>query len=154
MLDQWPRFSCGFFSFFSSSAKCLTPVMRCLPKIYLLWALLFRELTRQKYMMLVRRRDLSNYNDIGPERLLIQHGLIYKVSLEEYRNKRDFSRTPEPKQNSSKTKQKKNKGPQVNNYYSQRFVVQKHHARRLHYDFRLETNDGLLKSWAIPWHLT
>ncbi|MGC2572872.1 MAG: DNA ligase D [Candidatus Nitrosopolaris sp.] len=72
------------------------------------------------------------------------------MSLEEYRNKRDFSRTPEPKQNSSKTKQKKHKGPQVNNYYSQRFVVQKHHARRLHYDFRLETNDGLLKSWAIP----
>jgi bifunctional non-homologous end joining protein LigD len=72
------------------------------------------------------------------------------VSLEEYRSKRDFTRTPEPEQYSSKTKQKKQKGPQVNNDHSLRFVVQKHNARRLHYDFRLETNDGVLKSWAIP----
>jgi len=57
-------------------------------------------------------------------------------SLSEYRRKRDFSRTPEP----SGTKGKAGSG--------NRFVVQKHHATRLHWDFRLEA-DGVLKSWAV-----
>jgi bifunctional non-homologous end joining protein LigD len=55
--------------------------------------------------------------------------------LEAYREKRDFSRTQEPK-----PKLGKDKGWQ--------FVVQKHDARRLHFDLRLEL-DGVLKSWAV-----
>jgi bifunctional non-homologous end joining protein LigD len=58
------------------------------------------------------------------------------MGLETYRKKRDFSRTAEPR-----GRQKRRKG------YS--FVVQKHDARRLHYDFRLEL-DGVLLSWAVP----
>jgi bifunctional non-homologous end joining protein LigD len=58
------------------------------------------------------------------------------MALEEYKRKRDFSQTPEPPPKLGKGKQR-------------RFVVQKHSATRLHYDFRLEM-DGVLKSWAIP----
>jgi bifunctional non-homologous end joining protein LigD len=58
--------------------------------------------------------------------------------LEEYRKKRDFSKTAEPAPSESAPRS----GPLT-------FVVQKHAARRLHYDFRLEA-DGVLKSWPIP----
>ncbi|MGV3482902.1 MAG: DNA ligase D [Planctomycetaceae bacterium] len=58
------------------------------------------------------------------------------MSLLEYQRKRDFRRTPEPK-----AKVAKGKG------WS--FVIQKHAASHLHYDFRLEL-DGVLKSWAVP----
>ncbi len=59
--------------------------------------------------------------------------------LNEYRRKRDFSRTSEPEGDPASTGQA----------HALRFVIQKHDARRLHYDFRLEL-DGTLKSWAIP----
>jgi bifunctional non-homologous end joining protein LigD len=59
------------------------------------------------------------------------------AKLEEYRRKRRFDRTPEPVGKES--------GPASKNT----FVVQKHAARRLHYDFRLAIN-GTLKSWAVP----
>jgi len=59
-----------------------------------------------------------------------------RPALSDYTTKRDFSRTPEPS-----AMVEKNPGKS--------FVVQEHHARRLHYDLRLE-KDGVLKSWAVP----
>ena len=65
------------------------------------------------------------------------------MPLNEYNAKRDFKRTPEPSGPTSDTSQQSNKG-------ILRFVIQKHNASRLHYDFRLETRDGVLLSWAVP----
>ena len=56
--------------------------------------------------------------------------------LDEYKAKRDFSRTPEP-------------GGRRRRSGRKRFVIQKHDATSLHYDFRIEA-DGVLKSWAVP----
>src|SRR4029453_19511836 len=56
--------------------------------------------------------------------------------LAEYRPRRDFDVTPEPR-----GKPRRRLGNS--------FVIQKHAASRLHYDFRLEL-DGVLKSWAVP----
>jgi len=63
------------------------------------------------------------------------------MTLDLYHSKRKFSETPEPRQKKVK---KSGARPQT-----LRFVIQKHAARRLHYDFRLELN-GSLKSWAVP----
>jgi DNA ligase D-like protein (predicted ligase)/DNA ligase D-like protein (predicted 3'-phosphoesterase) len=63
--------------------------------------------------------------------------------LEEYKTKRDFTATKEP------TAQKASEKKEESGGKGKIFVVQEHHARRLHYDFRLE-RDGVLKSWAVP----
>jgi bifunctional non-homologous end joining protein LigD len=62
------------------------------------------------------------------------------MGLAEYKRKRDFKKTAEPA--GGKPLPQKVKG-------ASRFVIQKHAARRLHYDFRLEM-EGVLKSWALP----
>ena len=59
------------------------------------------------------------------------------ASLTEYKKKRRFNKTPEPGPEKKKTKT------------GRMFVIQKHRATALHYDFRLEA-DGVLKSWAVP----
>src|SRR6516225_2651345 len=59
------------------------------------------------------------------------------MTLAKYQKKRHFDQTPEPRGTAQKS------------HGSLRFVVQKHAASRLHYDFRLEL-DGTLKSWALP----
>jgi len=68
------------------------------------------------------------------------------VGLKKYKAKRDFSKTAEPKGGKPLPKQVRG---------ASRFVIQKHDARRLHYDFRLQM-EGVLKSWALPkglpWH--
>ncbi len=59
------------------------------------------------------------------------------ASLTDYKKKRSFDKTPEP-------------GPEKkSSEWGNIFVVQKHRATQLHYDFRLEA-DGVLKSWAVP----
>ena len=61
------------------------------------------------------------------------------MSLKEYRSKRHFGKTPEPSGGRARVSSKRRL----------KFVIQKHAARRLHYDFRLEL-EGVLKSWAVP----
>lgn len=58
-------------------------------------------------------------------------------SLKEYQRRRHFSKTPEPRATKHKGKP------------ARRFVIQKHDARQLHYDFRLEVQ-GVMVSWAVP----
>jgi DNA ligase D-like protein (predicted 3'-phosphoesterase) len=60
-----------------------------------------------------------------------------KKSLNEYKKKRDFRKTPEPSGDSKQAGD------------GRVFVIQKHDASSLHYDFRIEV-DGVLKSWAVP----
>ena len=62
------------------------------------------------------------------------------MGLKKYKARRDFSKTAEPKGRKPLPKQVRG---------ACRFVIQKHDARRLHYDFRLQM-EGVLKSWALP----
>lgn len=68
-------------------------------------------------------------------------GVLLPDRLSKYRSMRDSSKTPEPVPRSKPT-----------TGHNNTFVIQEHHARRLHYDFRLE-RDGVLVSWAVPKNL-
>ena len=79
--------------------------------------------------------------------------------LEPYRRKRRFDATPEPAGAHGRRRARKDADASAHDAHQARsstrtarplrFVIQEHHARRLHYDFRLEL-DGTLKSWAVP----
>jgi bifunctional non-homologous end joining protein LigD len=64
-----------------------------------------------------------------------------RLSIDEYRAKRDFGKTPEP--------DAKKATPAADETHAGRFVIHRHEARRLHYDLRLEM-EGVLKSFAVP----
>jgi bifunctional non-homologous end joining protein LigD len=74
---------------------------------------------------------------LGSELNLVDSNL----SLAKYNKKRDFTKTLEPKGKIKRSSQ---------NNELRSFVVQKHDASKLHYDFRLESEDGVLVSWAVP----
>src|SRR5918999_5528163 len=70
-----------------------------------------------------------------------------KTTLRDYRRKRDFSRTSEP--SGDETKPARRKPARSDGAGGLQFVIQKHAASHLHFDFRLEL-DGAMKSWAVP----
>jgi len=92
----------------------------------------FQEVTPDRRLRMPRFK--GQRGDKKPEECKIDQ--IMKQGLTEYTRKRDFKITPEPEGKIDKTT-------------GRTFVVQEHHARRLHWDLRLE-RDGVLKSWAIP----
>jgi DNA ligase D-like protein (predicted ligase)/DNA ligase D-like protein (predicted 3'-phosphoesterase) len=92
----------------------------------------YQNITRDGRLRMPRFRGLRNDKD--PLECTIDQ--IKLSSLQQYVSKRDFNVSPEPV------------GGQKNEE-SRTFVVQEHHARRLHHDFRLE-REGVLKSWAVP----
>jgi bifunctional non-homologous end joining protein LigD len=69
-----------------------------------------------------------------------------RQKLSEYEGKRSFEETPEPRGRKRSTKKPRKKAKRAT---GGRFVVHEHHARRLHWDLRLE-RDGVLASWALP----
>jgi len=68
--------------------------------------------------------------------------------LETYRNKRRFNETPEPS-GAQRARRAKSRASSPDAGPALSYLIQEHHARRLHYDFRLEL-DSTLKSWAVP----
>lgn len=77
------------------------------------------------------------------------------INLREYRRKRDESKTPEPFGDEEHRRRLEESDDDTEPESVPRapiFVIQEHHARRLHYDFRLE-HDGVLVSWAVPKNL-
>ena len=92
----------------------------------------YQTVTKEGRLRMPRFNDLRS--DKPPSECTVDQ--IEQSELRQYISKRDFSVTKEPLSG-----EKKGEGTI--------FVVQEHHARRLHYDLRLEKN-GVLKSWAVP----
>jgi bifunctional non-homologous end joining protein LigD len=82
--------------------------------------------------------------DLLAELDALDAGAPIRDRLTKYRSMRDASKTPEPVPYTTPAKPVTGQG--------NTFVIQEHHARRLHYDFRLE-RDGVLVSWAVPKNL-
>lgn len=76
-----------------------------------------------------------------------------RMALEEYRRKRDFTRTPEPSGDEPRRQRRTRSSGSTPSWddlpHGHRFCVQQHRATRMHYDFRIE-HDGVLLSWPIP----
>jgi len=92
----------------------------------------YQVVTKDRKLRMPRFRGLRK--DKSPKECTLDQ--LFPSDLAEYVSKRDFSTTTEPKGEAKKGK-------------TRIFVVQEHHSRRLHFDFRLE-NGGVLKSWAVP----
>ncbi len=97
-------------------------------------------------------------DDGGPEPV-VEPAAGQVINLKEYRRKRDQSKTPEPFGDEAYRQRMESEGPSDEPDSADSptdrapiFVIQEHHARRLHYDFRLE-HDGVLVSWAVPKNL-
>jgi bifunctional non-homologous end joining protein LigD len=97
--------------------------------------------TRRRFVL--QTQKCTCYNGCEPDENSLTRAKMMVVqeawmSLKDYENKRDFSKTSEPKPEEKQAKPERGL-----------FVVHKHKATRLHYDFRLEV-EGVLKSWAVP----
>jgi DNA ligase D-like protein (predicted ligase)/DNA ligase D-like protein (predicted 3'-phosphoesterase) len=95
----------------------------------------YQVVTKDRRLRMPRFQGLRT--DKKPEECTVDQ-LGEEAPLKQYQEKRNFTQTSEPSGTPAKEAGK-----------SLIFVVQEHHARRLHYDFRLE-RDGVLKSWAVP----
>jgi bifunctional non-homologous end joining protein LigD len=91
----------------------------------------YHSVTRDGMLRMARYRGLR---DKSPKDCSIEQ--ILTKGLEEYRLKRDFTKTGEPMGSEQ-------------SHSGNMFVIQEHHSRQLHWDFRLE-REGVLKSWAVP----